>query len=64
MLELAIDIVNNDNKIDICDAPIVAQAILADADILLTFDAGIRESEYIQTIKKEYNKNLSITDSL
>jgi len=64
MLELAIDIVNNDNKIDICDATIVAQAILDDADMLLTFDAGIRESEYIQKIKKEYNKKLRITDSL
>jgi hypothetical protein len=64
MLELAIDIVNNDNKIDICDATIVAQAILDDADMLLTFDAGTRESEYIQKIKKEYNKKLRITDSL
>jgi len=64
MLELAIDIVNNDNKMDICDATIVAQAILDDADMLLTFDAGIRESEYIQKIKKEYNKKLRITDSL
>jgi predicted nucleic acid-binding protein len=64
MLELAIDIVNNDNKIDICDATIVAQAILDDADMLLTFDASIRESEYIQKVKKEYNKKLRITDSL
>jgi len=45
--DLALSIVRNDNRIDICDATIVAQAILDNADILLTYDTKILESEYI-----------------
>ncbi len=64
--ELALEIIENDNRVDICDATIVAQAILDnEADILLTFDKKILRSGYINdTLIPKYNNRLEIKEQL
>jgi predicted nucleic acid-binding protein len=64
--KLALEIIENDDRIDICDATIVAQAILdSEADILLTFDRKILRSDYINyTLIPKYDNRLEIKEQL